>query len=171
MELRSVLTSNVDFDVPRNDDPFPLSLVDSLYETTMIGLEFDALHGRLGVLLDARASADLAIRANTAILVFDGVRTFSWNGQSEPDGPRAWVVMESRFASRHGEAKLTLDFLRATESLIVTGANCRLLLADVSGLPDLQPDFDEPEEIVGAGVAGWDSDVINVVEVSTTLAK
>jgi hypothetical protein len=140
-----------------------LSETDALQEAQLISLRFDAVEGSVWLLFDCGGALQIE-SGNTAILVAQQIRSFSWIAEA-PKGRMARIVMGSVPRQEHDTWSLDLDMLPAAR-LLVEAEKSEFFVGDVPGGDDPPPDYAEAdEEEVRIRTASWSSEFVPVYAV------
>jgi hypothetical protein len=122
----------------------------ALQEAQLVDVSFDPTRQRVGLLFDLRQALQLR-RANTALLIFDGVREIRWASTPRLTLRTAWTVVGSVPEIHDGTIRLSLFFAPDAEGILVARAGA-FYVGDVPALPTAPPDFvnDSDEAIAAA---------------------
>jgi hypothetical protein len=144
-----------DVQVPPEMDPFlDEGALDGAY---VLDIRFDALRSRAWMLFDCRGALQV-VTGNTAVLVVNEVRSFSWADNDAPKPRRQRSVGVWRPSSANGNWAVHMGF-ESSSHLLITGSGGEFFVGDIPGGDDAPPDFmTATEEEMRAGLAGWSSE-------------
>lgn len=133
----------------------PFTDEEALEESQVLDVRFDAVHGRLGVLLELRLAAGFS-EGDTALLVLRDVESFSW--RAEPLGRRRVREVASVAVDRSGgRLGISLE-VDPGDALTCRADRGELYVLEVEGLGEAPPDYTgHDEDAIQDGLAQWHS--------------
>lgn len=136
----------------------PLTEEDALQEAQVLDVQFDAVAGVAGILLELRQALQLR-EANTGVLIARGVRELTWSGPSRDTPLTAWSIGSSVPQAQDRLFRLSLVLWPHPGAWLSLTAEAAAFFAGViPGLTEAPPDYtDRDGATLGHEVARWDS--------------
>lgn len=133
----------------------PFTDEEALEESQVLDVRFDAVHGRLGVLLELRVAMGFT-EGDTALLVLHDVESFSWRADSA--GPRRVREVAAVAADRsQGRLRISLE-IDPGDALTCSASHGDFYVLEVEGLEEAPPDYTgHDEDAIQDGLAQWHS--------------
>lgn len=151
--------------MPSGADPFLTE--DALQECQLLSIYHDALHHRVGLLLDLR-TWEWPQLGETGVFVVHGTVDVAWEAAARSTPRTAWTLLSSTISLAEDLLTLTCGFF-PDAGLKVAGASAVFSTGWIADLPRdvAPPDYSSSEAEVNAGIGHWWSEFEPVAQASS----